>query len=794
MFKYYLKSALRNFKSNKLIFGGSIITVLLCSLCISLLFTYIHNELSMDDIHMRKNDIYMMTIKQSAESKPEGVETSGYFNFDYTKYPELESKATLKKYDKDELRFSIENYTFSPAGLVVDSTFFRMFDFQLKVGDRKNILQSPDALILSERLAHKIFGSENPIGKTITVNSRQQNVYTVKGIAQNPPSNSSIKFDFILRDKGQAFDRSGIDFLLANSNFDEVKFEKKIKNIGHQHPQFKASTAQVMPLKDIYFDRKDVDVNSIFIKSGDRKSLQVLMAIIAIIFIISALNFSNLQIININSSLKNIGINKVAGAGSRHILYQKLTELLVLIILSALLITGLYQLVLPKFNLFTGVELQPQVWQIFLINVTILTSLSVVAMIYPTIISLRIPITNSLKNLFFSSNKLVGRKVVATVQFTLSFVLLIISMIVVKQLNLMLDKDLGFSSENTIHTKLVYEPSYSESWELMNEQYQSLQKNYQYINDELSSHSSVKYYSQGFSPIDAYDMPWKIKDGENDYTTEKTLTVTPKYANMFGLTVVEGRFFDEEKDESDGHKLVINQAAKRLWNIKDISQTQFLNKYWSMKGESFEIVGVVKDFNFEHLSVKPHPLLMLYSEDEADDFLIHFEKGTTQAGLQFVESLFMKSNPNQSFRYTFLSDEIAAMYDKEKRLSMIYILFTIIAFIISAIGLFTIALYDTRKRTKEIGVRKANGARVAEILTMLNKDFVKWVVIAFILACPIAYYAMDKWLENFAYKTELSWWIFALAGILALGIALLTVSWQSWKAATRNPVEALRYE
>ncbi|TKG95807.1 FtsX-like permease family protein [Puteibacter caeruleilacunae] len=794
MFKYYFKSALRNFKSNKLIFGGSIITVLLCSLCISLLFTYIHNELSMDDIHKREKDIYLMTIKQSAESNPEGIEASMFFNFDYTKYPELENKVSVKKYNEEELRFTIDNNIFSPAGLVVDSTFFQVFDFQLKVGDRKTILQSPETLILTERLAHKMFGSENPIGKTITVVSRKQNVYTVKGIVQNPPSNSSIKFDFILRDHNMEFSRSGIDFLLANNTFDEAKFEEQIKDIGHQHPQFKSSTTQVMPLEDVYFGGKDMRIKGIFSKFGDQKSIKVLMAIIIIIFIISALNFSNLQIININTSLKNIGINKIAGAGSSHILFQKLTELLVLIVLSALLITGLYQLVLPKFNLFTGVELQPQVWQIFLINVTILTSLSVVAMIYPTIVFLRIPIINSLKNQYFSSNKLVGRKVVATVQFSLSFVLLIISMVVVKQLNLMLDKDLGFSSENTIRTKLMYEPIYKGSREDMIKQHKALQKNYQYIKDELASHSSIKFYSQGLSPINPYTMPWKKKGGDQDFTTEKVLTVTPDYAEMFALKIVKGRFFDKTKDKQRSQKLVVNEAALRLWNIQDIEKDQIINKYWSRGGTGYEIVGVVKDFNFEHLSVKPQPLMMVYFEDEDADFLIHFEKGATQTGLQLVESLFMKNNPNQSFKYTFLSDEIAALYDKEKRLSKIYILFTIIAFIISAIGLFTIALYDTRKRTKEIGVRKVNGAKVPEILTMLNKDFLTWVGIAFIIACPIAYYAMTQWLESFAYKTDISWWIFAIAGILAIGIALLTVSWQTWKAATRNPVEALRYE
>ncbi len=208
----------------------------------------------------------------------------------------------------------------------------------------------------------------------------------------------------------------------------------------------------------------------------------------------------------------------------------------------------------------------------------------------------------------------------------------------------------------------------------------------------------------------------------------------------------------------------------------------------------YEIIGVVKDFNYEHLATKPEPLVMVYYNDIESPFYIEFQDGQVERGLKFVKILFHKTNLNETFHYSFLSDEIADLYQKEKRLSTIYILFTIIALTISAIGLFTIALYETRRRIKEVALRRVNGASIKEIVSMLNKDFIKWVGIAFVIAVPITYYAMSKWLENFAYKTTLSWWVFALAGVFTLVIALLTVSWQSYRAATRNPVEALRDE
>ena len=360
----------------------------------------------------------------------------------------------------------------------------------------------------------------------------------------------------------------------------------------------------------------------------------------------------------------------------------------------------------------------------------------------------------------------------------------------------MLHKDLGFTSENIMHVKFINTPLLTDSQEEYYEQKNRMEKNFQYIKNELETNSFVKNFSQGKSPVNPFPMPWKVKDDARDYSNGNMLSITPNYANILGILIVEGRFFDKKREKSRGNQGLINEATKEIRGNDDITKARILNKYWSL-GEAasgYEIIGVVKNFSSEHLSMKQKPLYMVYFEDMFADFIIQFEEGASQAGIQFVQKLFNEVNPGQPFTYGFLSDDIEKMYQKEKRLSQVYILFTLIAFAISTVGLFAVSLYDTRRRTKEIGIRKVNGAKILEILSMLNTDFLKWVVAAFVIACPVAYYVMNKWLENFAYKTNLSWWIFALAGVLALAIALLTVSWQSWRAATRNPVEALRYE
>ncbi|MEC3907020.1 FtsX-like permease family protein [Tamlana sp. 2201CG12-4] len=784
MLKHYVKFAFRNFRGNKVIFTGSLATLSLGALCISLLFSYVYNELSMDDFHKREKDIYMIIFKET----PKSLWIPSYFEFNAEEYSEIDTKVKLQKYKKGELKFTYKRNIFSPECIIADSLFFEIFDFKLKVGNEKAILSDSDAAIISQQYANLMFGGQNPIGKSIKVSSRYEKTYIIKGIV-DIPSNSSITFDFILPSISNSFNRMGVTFLLANKNFDKKIFQKKIKNIGnnvkHHSPQFTKSTTSIKSLKELYFNKglanKRLSISS---HSGNKKNNYVLIIIMIIILCITGLNFSNLQIININTSIKKIGINKIQGAQKKHIIYQKIIEYSLLISFSALIITIAYKLVLPFFNELVKLTLSPPLWKVILINCAILILLAVLALAYPLIIVLRTSLIRSVKGGVLLGNQLIGRKILVITQYTLTCMLIISSIIVTKQLKLMLNKDLGFTSKNVITTKMFYR---------LGGKREEQQKTYQYVKNELSSHSFIDFFSQGYSPLEVSQHPIKVKENDEEYSTHNILITAPNYNQVLGLKILEGRFFEKERDKQRGKIVVINEVAKRYWNIKDITKTRLLDKYWESK-DGYEIIGVIKDFNYEHLSVKPQPLIMLYFEDVDTNFFIQFQEGRVQEGLQFVEALFEKVNPNETFEYSFLSDEIAALYQKEKRLSTIYILFTIIALLISAIGLFTIALYDAQRRVKEIGIRKVNGATINEIMLMLNKDLIKGVLIAFVIACLIAYYAMSKWLENFAYKTSLSWWVFALAGVFTLVIALLTVSWQTYRAATRNPVESLRDE
>ena len=401
MLKFYIKTALRNYRSKPLIFAGSIVTVFLSVLCISLLFTSLHNELTMNNFHKRRKDIYMLTIQQSPESQIEMIEAELFFDFNYKDFPEIENFATIKKYKTGELQFSRNETILTPEGIVADSTFFEIFDFKLRTGDKFTALDEPESIILTERFARQLFGEENPLGKAIKITSRREKFYTVKALAETPPPNSSITFDFIIPNHSKGYSRSGCNFILVNNNFDKNAFVAKIKNLGQKHEQFQNSTMDVMAFNNVYFYGGSADFKGVFSTFGNRKNVNILFVIIGIVYVVTLLNFSNLQILSINSSIKNIGIKKIIGAGQKHIFYQKITELIIMMFLSAGLTTGAFYVLLPFFNKITSVELAPETWKILLLNCLILLFLISFSMIYPSLVFLRISITNSLKNQIF---------------------------------------------------------------------------------------------------------------------------------------------------------------------------------------------------------------------------------------------------------------------------------------------------------------------------------------------------------------------------------------------------------
>ncbi len=789
MIGFYLKLAWRKLKADKIITLGRIASIVFGILCVTFILAWIRNELNTDRFHKKTDNIYLTVVKSSPMSNWKPLEIDRFFKFDYQEYPHVTNKLTLKKYDQTEAKLKIDVKTFKAEGLIADSTFFDFFDFKLLTGDREKIMKDPTSIVITEQLARKMFGESDALGKSILVECGRKGTYQVAGILERVPSNSSITFDFIVPRHSQNFwSRSGANFILTDDYFNESDFKKKIADIGKKHDQFKESTVSIIPLKQIYFNHR---LERIFSKHGDKRTIIVLSLIAAIILIISFLNFTNLQTIQLISGIKSSGIKKVNGASKKNLLYHLFAENIIIIFISVCTIIVLYKILLPWSNQFLKTDLTFHFLN-DLLGVFIITGIfTILSFIYPFIQLSKILPYEALQNKLLMGTAVIARKMVTTLQYTLTLLLLIASMVVFRQLHFMLNKDLGFQYSNTVKIKFFGRIPFR-PWEdqFLNEQNKQIE-NWQFLKNEIRNNPNINYLCQGDSPLGVYKMSWK-KMGENqEYTTVNILIVNPGWEKLFGLHMKEGRFFNDTIDRSREHKVVINEAAQKYWQIQNIEKNTLASTSW---GENYQIIGVLKDFNYQHLSVKIQPLVILYFEDRDREFMMQLREKTKQSSIKFLAALFNKINPEETFEYSFIEDEIRSLYQKEKKISKICMILTIIALFISSIGLFTFALYDTKVRTKEIGIRKVNGAKVSNIMQMLNYDSVKWVVIAFVIACPVAYYAMSRWLENFAYKTGLSWWIFTLAGLMALVIALLTVSWQSYRVATRNPVEALRYE
>ena len=801
MLWFYLKYTLKSFRSNKLIAFGSLLSIVLGVLSSFLIYQWVHNELTMDRFHKNAEHIYLMTGKNSPLSEFKPTEPGAYYKLDYNNYPHIKKKLTVTQYHENDVKLIYNKTEYSGEGMMVDSTFFDFFDFELSVGDPEHILDDPENIILTSGLSKKIFGDKNPLGQTLKLECTRTGTYKVAGILADIPSNSSLEFDFLVPRHSQGnWGRMGAELILVDDGFESNVFKDNISyKRGKRDMEVSLSP---LPFKSIYFDHHFN--NSFRTKFGYIENVKTMIAISIIILLISFLNFVNLQTTGFFSQARLMGIKKVNGASKLNLITQLLCDRIVYVLVSSAAIYITYLLIYPYYSQFLGFEIHHQpLWDLMLIAGAT-SIISMISALFPLLQLAKIDVYTALLGRLSGVGSSVISKSLTTIQYAITIVLMISAFFVFRQLDFMLNKNLGLSYKNIVSIKLMDEIAWDrtiqrteeearEFYRVQMEKQNSVQT---YIMDQLSSNPDVLHVSRGMLPIgtEAYPMSWKIVGDNPEYTTENMLVVNPNYNDILDLKLVEGRFFSDSLDKSRQPKVVINEAAKRLWNIGDIEGQHLANQSWGGEKKPYQITGVVKDYHYEHLSHRIKPLMMLVMIDFEDPFLIRFQKGRLNEGITFIKSLQEEISPNKLFSYTLLEDKIRAQYEKEKRLSQVYLFFTLLALFISSIGLFTFALYETRKRTKEIGLRKVNGASIREVVRMLNYTFLRWVALAFVIGCPIGYYLMDRWLQTFANKINLDWWVFALVGLVTVALALLTVSWQSWRVARQNPVEALRYE
>ncbi len=791
--KLHFKLAFRLFRKNTLISFASLTSIVVGVFSTFLIYLWVNSEQTTDQFHTNYAKLYIPVIQQSAVDEYEPINTSLIFNADYSKYSEIDGSVQTIYMSPNRLKLSYNNEIYRGGGMITDSTFFDYFDFKLIDGNPNEVLKDPSNILLTQSMAKRIFGDSEPIGELIEISQRGS--FQVAGILEDIPSNSSMTFDFVLPIHAQSFwGTAGIEFLLVNNSFDKNAFDEKIAGLGRNHPQFKESTLSTVAFSDTYFNKQlNTDLLS---KHGQAYELDTMRLVALVILLVSILNFTNMQSTLSFSQLKAKSIKQIHGAEKRDFVFELVASRLVYMVFSIILTYVLFLVIKPTYLNFLNLTID-----ISELNVLGLISAATFVFIIATTLmallqTVKISSVKALSGQLNNIKSFKAGKVLTTVQYVFAIALIIATGVIFKQFKYMQNKNLGFDKENLVSFGFFDRVEYSGDDKEFYEKSQEQKKNYDFVVNELAKIPGVEHFSQGKTPFDnsISGMPWKLVNSNYEYSEIKLLSADANYAETVGLKIIEGRFFSDSLDVQRQNKVVINKAAMEFWGIENLEDAKLASSYWGGEGDPYQVIGVVDNFHYEHLSRKIAPLIMVNFESIENAFTLKVQEERFKATMESVSELFQTFNPNQKFTYTVLEDKLKTQYEREKKLTQTFVIFTLIAVILSSIGLFTMALYETQKRIKEIGIRKVVGASTGQVIALLSTNFMKWVLLAFIIAWPIAWYLMEKWLDNFANQTPLSWWIFAGAGLTASILAMLTVIGQSFSAASQNPVKALRAE
>jgi putative ABC transport system permease protein len=787
MYKHFLITYYRNANSNKLHTTINYLGLSIAIAVVILIVLYVHNELTFDRFQTNRDRIFRITTTLTTPGGDNKIAiTNTAFAFILkNQCPEIENIACIdiggKYYVKYKDRtFHEENIRLATSGI------FKLFSYQVLKGNLKTMLIEPNTTVLTESLSKKIFANEDPYGKTIQFNDRN---YTVTGVIKDLPSNTDIKFSAILSSPVNGTENllnwdDYYAYLLVNNKSTSI-LQNKVNKITDQtykplligDYQGISIKHNLQPLSDIHFNTNFLGDNP----KGNKTNVYAFSLVAFLILVIASINYINLNIARAVTRSKEIMIRKISGSGKLTIIIQLIGESVITTIISLIISIFLVLLLIPVLNELTNKDFSAYTLTnltIFLVVLSIVFIIGFIAAIYPVVYQL-----NLLKNKDNPRNKVKNgfnniSKTLVIFQFVLSIVMICTIIIVSKQIEFMKDTDLGFNKNQILAINLNFKNDSIRSLDALK---QELVNNLK-IDKIATGGNGTQLGSTGqwLKSINSQ----KNANNEDIQFISNMPVIDDNYLNLFEIKLIEGRNFSKNFSTDYDESVIVNKTY-----VKTVGWKNPIGQHIS-DNPKLKVIGVVNDFHFASLHNKIEPLLFRFNDKNP---ALLFLKISPNAITQ-VKSIWDKLFKDIPFEYKFVDENFDKQYRQDENQKAIFRYLSIVAILISCLGLYGLSSFFITQHTKEIGIRKVNGARITEVMAMLNKDFIQWVAIAFIIACPISWYAMHKWLESFAYKTTLSWWIFAAAGVIALVIALVTVSWQSYRAATRNPVESLRYE
>ncbi len=810
MIKNYLKLAFRNILKHKFTSFINLVGLTIGLTCCLLITTYILDELSYDQYNKNADNIYRVqrdfysTDGKLALKLSTVAPAFGYYL--PTDFPEIKKMTRLLS-NGQSTPFRYQEKKFNEKDVYfADENLFDVFTVKLLKGDPKRALADPFSMMLTEEAAKKYFGEEDPINKVIRFNSQVD--FKVTGIYKAFPSNSHIHPGMLLsfnslKDSSvygeeqlrtSWSNNSFFTYVLLPDHFNPRNMEARFpafidKHMNHQDYQGKNpsqyTTLNLQKLTGIHlYSHTDYEAEP----NGDIKRVYIFSAIALFILLIACINYMNLSTARSALRAKEIGIRKVIGARKNELIFQFLGESVLLCAVAIVLAFGFTYLLLPLLNDVAGKQVLFEVlldWKTIVPLILTPFVVGIIAGIYPALFMSSFQPVKTLKGLFkVQGSSISFRKVLVVTQFSISIILIITTMVVFQQLHYMQRKSLGFDKDRI--ATMAYTNEVSKQYEsfrtalLQNSDFKSMTRSSRIPTGRLLD-------DMGASTLSGDSMV--------PVTTEiKYVTSDHDFVSTFGIPIVAGRYFSRDFG-TDTASFVINEAAVKALNWK--SPKEAVGKDFVYGGIKGHVIGVINDFHFEsmHQSIIPMVFIMLPPNRQYyNAFSVKISSSDTKASIAKLEATWKKYFPETPFDYTFLDEKFDKLYEAEQRQATLFTSFACIAIFIACLGLLGLSAFAISQRIKEIGVRKVLGASTQSIVGLLSTDFLKLVIVAAVFAFPIAWYAMHNWLQDFAYRTNIHWWVFIIAGVLAAAVAFVTVSVQAIRAAVSNPVKSLRTE
>lgn len=792
MIKNYFKIAWRNLLKNKSFSAVNIIGLAIGMTGALLIALWLQNMLTMDRYHEKSDRLYVISNHdESNGQKSAWLYTPKIMGPTLKEeYPEIEEYSRFDNYNQFLTTYQDKKLMAKVAK--ADPGFLKMFSYPLVAGNKDKALKDENSIVLTESFSKSLFGNENPIGKIIKIDS--VNLVTVDAVIKDLPSNTNVKFDYLLSydydkklnyEDDDWFNNSLFTYILLKEGVDINSFNQKIKLVSQKHaPDFEGSknTLEIFafPFKDTYLYNNGEGGDY---KSGRIDLVRLFTWIGAFILIVACINFMNLSTAKSEKRAKEVGVRKVVGAKRSSLIFQFISESILISLIALIISIGIVILLLPAFNSLVDKQLTISLlsWSTWFYLLIFAIATGIVAGIYPAILLSGFTPIKTLKENFSGNRKGFNlRSILVVLQFSISIILIISTIIVTQQINYTKNRDQGFNQNNLAYTAINGD----------------LRKNYESLRNELLASNAVVSVSKNHSPItDAYSRgagySWSgstLEDAKNLQFTR--FSSDADAVKTLGLKISQGRDLDIYSYPTDSSGILLSESAVKKMRLENPIGT-------IIKGDdnNWTVVGVIKDFIIDSPFDRIEPLIVFGSKFFS--LTIHYRlnpKNSTEQNLNTISNIFKKFNPDYPFEYEFVDKRYEEKFNEAKAVGTISTFFAGLTIFISCLGLLALISFIIELKTKEIAVRKVLGASMVQLTSLLTTNFIKLVFLAIIIACPIAYWVMNNWLKDYNYRIEIQWWMFVVAGLSAICIAFLTISFQTVKAALTNPVNSLRNE